>query len=506
MISPYLVRRQVAFLGYREALETVEPGTVLWLVATSDAPGKHPKGKEAGIRDLIFPVTLGTFDETITLLIDRLSEADDRGCKRLSLSEALYAIEPTGESGNVVGSWQRNQPVLPKDFRVFWADIDVNTGEDGHQEQDDAYPLARSTELPNTGAYSGAMIAEHLGSAYGEWPLASVLVDTGSGSFQVYIRFERDTVNEAGELVPGVTEAEFSAYLMRCEERYERHFDRGVVTMHGPIRVWGHNRLGGNRVEPMFRLEGWEAASAGMLAARPLDWGKGWRAPEAERYAARLSAAEAEAEKKRVAVAAAQEARAARIAAGGEGVLPGTRLESAVPASAIVEVLYDGRIGGDRIALRRDADISIKQFEDGTEFVITNATRSCSTLGIEARKPATSFGLLCAAAGAKGAGRIARAFDGKFNELLPWLAKNRERLLEAAQELTLPRTNRSHPKKPRTIVTFEEVAEELNSKVSAADLSRNPDTEFATASAYLLALNGGNTTKTIADIKGLLAS
>lgn len=495
-MNGHYVLDQIAFLGYRKALE-LNPKKTLWLAASSD-PWSRPENvryeDHDAIAELRFPITLDTFDETVQRLIDTLYAVEKRGVSRLSLPEALWSVEPTGKQ---IGSWKNSAPVTPG-YRIFWADIDCA---DGHEQPEGArYPLP-SSEI-------GLEIAKDICSSFYD---AQQLIDSGNGSWQVYLQFEED-----------VTEEAFERFLIRIEEKWRVHIDRGVVRRHGPIRVWSHDRPGKGRVEPYgySRASGsathmWSArtpATANQLEAAPFGYGGSAWAKDywVHSYFDRLSESERAEEERRAARLAAAEARKQAT-----GDRPGDRLSAALPASLFVEVVHGGEVQGERIKLRRNADVRIlapttlSDAEDDPrvlpEAVITSATRSAETLGIDVDKAANTFGLLCAIAGGKAAGRIAAAFDGRFDELPAWLSENSTNLAGAAAGLHVPRKRAAKPNDHAAefdaiwLGPYAAGAAKLNAKYTAEslalalgrDVSEIP-TPAPSASDYLLALLKGD--------------
>lgn len=511
-MNGHYVLDQIAFLGYRKALE-LNPNKTLWLAGSSD-PWSRPENvryeDHDAIAELRFPITLDTFDETVHRFIDALYAVEKRGVNRLSLPEALWRVEPTGKQ---IGSWKNSAPVTPG-YRIFWADIDCA---EGHEQPEGArYPLP-SSEI-------GLEIAKDICSSFYD---AQQLIDSGNGSWQVYIQFEED-----------VTEDAFERFLVRIEEKWRAHIDRGVVRRHGPIRVWSHDRPGKGRVEPYGYSRGsqnsaptkrWSPrtpATAEQLEAAPYgrssaSWTKDYWV---HTYFDRLGEAERAAEERRAARLAAAEARKE---AGGDR--PGDRLSAALPASLFVEVVHGGEVQGERIKLRREADVRIlapttlSETEDDPrvlpEAVITSATKSAETLGIDVDRAASTFGLLCAVAGGKAAGRIAAAFDGRFNELPTWLSENSGNLAEAATQLRIPRKRGS--KSNSGVGGADEIwldpytagAAKLNAKYTAESLARalgRDESEISTpapsASDYLLALLKGDRNTALTHAERLTAA
>lgn len=426
-IGRQVVHAQARFLGYRATLEA-HPTETLWLCAAQRDGVERRRDAVADAASLILPITLATYEQTLDTLVVRLREWDERGVGRLSLPETLYTERP--EEGTAkVGSHSKNGGILPPTGRLLWADIDTDTG---HGTPEGApYPLPTPEE--------GRRIAERIESDFGH---AAVLVESGSGGFQVYLR-----------VTGAVTDEDFKGYLTALEEQYGRYIDRSVVGRHGPIRVWGHNRAG----KGVVKAHGIHVAEDGdrpvIDRMPPLTDGSltigsslglpGWR----ERYTARVGADAAKKAQRAVATTTAR----ARVDVKAEGDSPRTRMDRAVPASAYVEAVHDGAVEGDHIRLRQDADITVFTHEDGTEFVTTFSPTTMATLGLEPGEKgaasATTYGLLAAVVGKDGAWRIACHFDGRFDGLLPWVAENLGDLAAATAALPAPKGNPAATKK-----------------------------------------------------------
>lgn len=110
------------------------------------------------------------------------------------------------------------------------------------------------------------------------------------------------------------------------------------------------------------------------------------------------------------------------------------------------------------------------------------------------------------------ANQIARLFQSNPKAFVEWVYWNQGALLAAAEELAAPVVDakpkgKTRPeatrKRPRIVVTWESAAALLDASVQTADLGGDPSL-YSSASEYLLALNKGDRTQTIADIKELL--
>lgn len=448
---------QARFLGYRDTLEA-HPTETLWLCASQrDAVEKRRGTAVEDAASLILPITLDTYEETIDTLVLRLREWDDRGVGRLSLPETLYRERP--EKGTAqVGSHGKNGGILPPTGRLLWADIDTDAGHT--TPPDSPYPYPTPEE--------GERIAERI---VRDFKQAAVLVESGNSGYQVYIR-----------ATDAVTDEDFIGYLIGCEEKYGRYIDRSVIGRHGPVRVWGHNRPGKgavkargiyiaedgdrpviDRMPPIYE----ESLIIGEWYGLP-----GWM----DRYKERVGA---DAAKKAQRATATTTARA-RVDIEGEGENPRTRMDRAVPASAYVEYVHDGAVQGNNIRLRHTADITVMAHEDGTEYVSTFSPTSMATLGLtpgaSGAASATTYGLLKAAVGKDGAWRIACAFDGKFDALLPWVAENISDLEAATAALPAPKGSVETVKKARA---NSDLSAAFNAKFTAQDLTGKPSRRSA---------------------------
>ncbi len=164
-----------------------------------------------------------------------------------------------------------------------------------------------------------------------------MLVESGSGGFQVYFR-----------ATDAVTDADFKNYLTALEEQYGRYFDQSVVGRHGPVRVWSHNRPGKGAVKAhgIYTVEDgirpvidrMPPLTEGSLTPQTSFGEPEWR----ERYSARVGAEAAKKAQRVVATTTARE----RVDVEAEGESPRTRMNRAVPASAYVEAVHGGRRGG----------------------------------------------------------------------------------------------------------------------------------------------------------------
>ena len=445
-ILPWQVRDQMDFLGYRDTLKA-HPEATLWLCASQRDPVE--KRVRTAVEDAashIFPITLATYNEVIQSLTNALWVWDKRGVGRLSLPETLYAERP--EEGTAkVGSHQRNGGIIPPTGRLLWADIDTDTGH--ASPPDSPYPYPTPEE--------GRCIAERLARAFED---AAVLVESGSGGFQVYIR-----------ATDAVTDADFAGYLTALEEQYERYIDKTVIGRHGPVRVWGHQRPGKGTVQRDDRHSG----SSRIVKTLPDPVSGSWDAADGwyERYVTRIGAATA-------ARAEATTTARGRVNIDAQGDSPRTRMNLAVPASAYVEYVHDGEVRGDEIRLRRDFDISIRRHEDCTEYISTFSPTTMATLRLEpgdsGAASATTYGLLAAVVGKHGAWRIACAFDGRYDRLLPWVAEHFSDLNAATSALPAPKGNPAAAKKKRA---DRNLAAAFNAKYSALDLTGKPSRRSA---------------------------
>lgn len=455
-IGRQVVHAQARFLGYRDALEA--HGGMLWLCASQrEAVGYRPDAV-ADAASLILPITLASYYEVLDILVDRLREWDERGVGRLSLPETLYTVRPEGGTAKV-GSHSKNGGVTPPTGRLLWADIDVDSG---HETPEGArYPWPTPEE--------GRRIAERIERDFGRH---AILVDSGSGGYQVYLRAS-----------DSVTDEDFKHYLIAIEEQTERNVDQSVVGRHGPVRVWGHNRAGEGKtaVKPYdIHLE--EDGDRPILEAMPpltsygaaanVAGAEGWR----ERYEARVGEQAA----KRAARATATTTARARVDVEAEGENPRTRMNRAVPASAYVEEVHGGEVSGDLIRLRADQDITVFTHDDGTEFISTFSPTTMDTLGLEpgdsGAASATTYGLLKAVVGRDFAWRIACHFDGRFDGLLPWVTENLADLTGAASALPAPKggTGKARAKRvdPNLRAAF-------NARYTAADFTGKPSRRTA---------------------------
>lgn len=428
-IGRQVLHAQARFLGYLDTL-AAHPTETLWLCAAQREGTGYRRDPAADAASLILPITLATYDTVIDTLVERLREWDERGVGRLSLPETLYANRPT-EGTSEVGSHQRCGGILPPTGRLLWADIDTGTGHATPPNSPYLYPTPEE----------GRRIAERIERDFGG---AAVLVESGSGGFQVYFR-----------ATDAVTDADFTAYLTALEEQYGRYLDQSVVGRHGPVRAWGHNRVGKGAVKAhgIYTMEDGDRPVIGRMP--PLTEGSltigqsfglpGWR----ERYTARVGADAAKKAQRAVATTTAR----ARVDVKAEGESPRTRMDRAVPASAYMEYVHGAEVRGEDVRLRSDFDTRVMTHEDGVEFVTTFSPTTMATLGLEPGEKgaasATTYGLLAAAVGKGGAWRIACAFDGKFDALLPWVAENLGDLAAATAALPAPKGNPETVKKKR---------------------------------------------------------
>lgn len=455
-IGRQILHAQARFLGYLDTL-TAHPTETLWLCAAQRDGTAYRRDPAADAASLILPITFATYDSVIDTLVMRLREWDERGVGRLSLPETLYAERP--EEGTAkVGSHSKNGGILPPTGRLLWADIDTDTG----------HATAPNSPYPYPTPEEGRRIAERIERDFGH---AAVLVDSGSGGFQVMLR-----------ATDAVTDEDFKNYLTALEEQYGRYLDKSVVGRHGPIRVWGHNRLGKSAV----KAHGIHIAEDGdrpvidrmpPLTDGSLTIGQSFGEPGwMERYSARVGAEAAKKAQRAVATTTAR----GRVDVEAEGDSPRARMNKAVPASAYVETVHDGAVEGDRIRLRSDADITVFTHEDGTEFISTFSPTTMATLGLEpgdsGAASATTYGLLAAAVGKDGAWRIARAFDGRFDALLPWATEHITDLATATAALPAPKGNPATAKKKRT---DRNLAAAFNAKYSALELTGKPSRRSA---------------------------
>lgn len=455
-IGRQVVRAQARFLGYLDTLEA-RPTETLWLCASQRDSVERRRDAVADAASLILPITLATYDTVLDTLVMRLREWDERGVGRLSLPETLYAERP--EEGTAkVGSHGRNGGILPPTGRLLWADIDTDSG---HGTPEGAlYPLPTPAE--------GQRIAERIERDFGN---AAVLVESGSGGYQVMLR-----------ATDAVSDEDFKNYLVALEEQYGRYLDQSVVGRHGPVRVWGHNRAGkgivkargiytvGDGDRPV--IDRMPPLTEGSLPPQTTFGEPGWR----ERYEARVGAEAAKRAQRAVATTTARQ----RVDVEAEGESPRTRMNKAIPASAYAEAVHGGAVEGDRIRLRNDADITVFTHEDGTEFVTTFSPTTMATLGLEpgdsGAASATTYGLLAAVVGKDGAWRIACAFDGKFDALLPWVIENIGDLTAATAALPAPKGNPATAKKKRA---DRNLTAAFNAKYSALDLTGKPSRRSA---------------------------
>lgn len=455
-IGRQVIHAQARFLGYLDTLRA-HPTETLWLCAAQREGTGYRRDAVADAASLILPITLATYGSVIDTLVERLREWDERGVGRLSLPETLYTNRPT-EGTSEVGSHQRCGGILPPSGRLLWADIDTDSG----------HATAPNSPYPYPTPEEGRRIAERIERDFGH---AAVLVESGSGGFQVYLR-----------ATDAVTDEDFKNYLTALEEQYGRYLDKSVVGRHGPIRVWGHNRVGKSAV----KAHGIHVAEDGdrpvIDRMPPLTDGSltvgqslgepGWM----ERYEARVGA---EAERKAQRAVATTTARG-RVDVEAEGDSPRTRMDRAVPASAYVEYVHDAEVRGEDIRFRGDFDTKIMTHEDGSEFVSTFSPTTITMLGLEPGErgaaSATTYGLLAAAVGKDGAWRIACAFDGKFDTLLPWVTEHIGDLATATAALPAPKGNPATAQKKRT---DRNLAAAFNAKYSALDLTGKPSRRSA---------------------------
>lgn len=477
-IGRQIVHAQARFLGYLDTLEA-HPTETLWLCASSRDSVERRRDAVADAASLILPITLATYDAVIDTLVMRLRERDERGVGRLSLPETLYTERP--EEGTAkVGSHGRSGGILPPTGRLLWADIDTDSG---HGTPEGAlYPLPTPGE--------GRRIAERIASDFGD---AAVLVESGSGGFQVYLR-----------ATDAVTDEDFVAYLTALEEQYGRYLDQSVVGRHGPVRVWGHNRVGKGAVKAhsIYTVEDGDRPVIDRMP--PLTEGSltvgsslglpGWR----ERYTARVGVEAARKAQRAVATTTAR----GRVDVKAEGESPRTRMDRAVPASAYVEYVHGAEVRGEDVRLRSDFDTRVMTHEDGVEFVTTFSPTTMATLGLEPGEKgaasATTYGLLAAAVGKGDAWRIACAFDGKFDALLPWVAENLGDLAAATAALPAPKGNPEIVKKKRA---DRNLTAAFNAKYSALDLTGKPSRR--SASEIIRRKYGDEAEQVMRDLLGL---
>ncbi|EXJ50743.1 DUF3854 domain-containing protein [Microbacterium sp. MRS-1] len=113
------------------------------------------------------------------------------------------------------------------------------------------------------------------------------------------------------------------------------------------------------------------------------------------------------------------------------------RLNAHLDASAFVELVYGGGLGGETIELP-EGTLTVGRFNrgDGPEFVKTADAAVAARLGIQVGKCATSASLLIGAVGGKAAWNVLGKFDGMPAALVEWLDENADRLKAAAAELS----------------------------------------------------------------------
>lgn len=382
-----------------------------------------------------------------------------QGASRVQISRALWGIEP--ERGKV-GRWAENRPLIPAAGGILRADLDVAEGE--HSDQGTRFPTV--TEALSAVAHFQRVFA---------WG-PSLHVYNSGGGLTVVTRHA-----DAEALIPRWVQA-----WKTLAEHGGWYLDEAGCRGHGGVRVAGSQREG-------VRIDGEETTL--IMGPRPVSVID--RGPMAVHEVWRLipeGGVNLDHRLPELPEPVREQGEAGEYGEG-EGDRPGDRMATAVPASEFVEAVYGWTREGERLRQPGSTGADTWIGDGDVEKVYPHSPSDAGVLRVDVGSSSDSFGLLGAMFDGDFtlASRVARHFDGKWSDLVQWVIDHEGDLVAAAQKLV---------KRPRAVPLAVVVAR-FNAATTVAELGGDPAV-FATPSAFIMWLEGGNPRQARARMEGLL--